>query len=273
MGNRPQDRTQHPPCVVFQDKAIYCPDWIVSGTSSTSKELHMVSHRPYFFLHTLLSTMLILCISVSNARATTDFDGQYWVPFYLTFPLSDTWKGYFEVNPRVGDSLSEFDQLLIRPALGYVVTPRLSLWQGYAWVTNYRPEFRGEHRIFQQLVYTRKFSSFHIMNRSRLEERIIQRGQGTGIRARTMLRANIPLESAPLWSFVVYDEIFVNLTTVGNGPLGGFDQNRLFLGFNRTLTPEIKMDIGYQNQAINNRSDGLVNRVNHILLIQIFVNL
>ncbi len=233
----------------------------------------MITPQKKSFGITLLTILLLFCLSPSPARARTSIDGQYWVPFYLTIPFSEQWLGYFEVNPRVGDSLSEFDQLLIRPALGYQVTPRLSLWQGYAWVTNYRPEFRGEHRIFQQLIYSRKYSFLHMMNRWRLEERIIQRGQGTGIRARSMLRANFPFDRFPLWAFAVYDEIFVNLTAVGNGPLAGFDQNRLFLGFNRTLTPNYNVDIGYQNQAINTRADGLVNRINHILLIQIFANL
>ena len=233
----------------------------------------MVLRRPIALLLVFFLTILISLSHVSRAGATTEFDGQFWIPFYLTFPLTDSWKGYFEVNPRVGNDLSRFDQLLIRPALGYALNPSLSLWLGYAWVTNYQPAFRWEHRVFQQVIYRKAFSISKVMSRSRLEQRIFQNGSGTGIRARTMLRANFPITSAPLWAFAVYDEIFVNLTAVGNGPLAGFDQNRLFLGVNRTISPQINVDLGYQNQAINTRLKGLVNRVNHILLFQIFVNL
>ena len=41
---------------------------------------------------------------------------------------------------------------------------------------------------------------------------------------------------APEWAVVAYDEIFVNLNTVGTtqgkGPAAGFDQNRVLVGIN-----------------------------------------
>ena len=71
----------------------------------------------------------------------------------------------------------------------------------------------------------------------------------------------------------MYDEIFVNLNTVGNGPDSGFDQNRLFLGMNRQFTEHFNMDLGYQMQALNNSQPELVNQINHIILLQFFINL
>ncbi len=208
------------------------------------------------------------------ARAATTQEAQVWLPVYLTAPLGEKMIGYFELNPRIGiaDSDGEFDQLLVRPALGYQLTKTISLWLGYAWVTNYRPEFRSEQRIYQQLLYVKRFSRFSLVSRSRLEERIIQDAEGTGVRIRSMLRVNLPLDTAKLWAFVLYDEPFFNLTTVGNGPAGGFDQNRLFVGFNRRISDQIRIDLGYQNQIINTRESGPGNVVNHIALVQFFVN-
>ena len=71
----------------------------------------------------------------------------------------------------------------------------------------------------------------------------------------------------------MYDEIFVNLNAVGNGPDSGLDQNRFFLGMNHRFTDQFNMDLGYQMQALNNRSSGLINQINHIILLQFFINL
>ena len=101
---------------------------------------------------------------------------------------------------------------------------------------NDQPNFTGEQRIYQQLSYKNKFSfleSFQfvtILSRSRLEERWIQHVSDTAFRARTMMRADFPLPMLPSWSFVTFDEIFVNMNGVSGGPEGGFDQNRFFIG-------------------------------------------
>ncbi|MGH7148037.1 MAG: DUF2490 domain-containing protein [Nitrospiraceae bacterium] len=208
-----------------------------------------------------------------HADSTVKQDFRLWAPVYLTVPLSTSFIGYMEVNPRFGDDVSELDQLILRPAIGYKLTDHWSLWQGYAWVGNYQPRFIEENRLFQQLLYKETFPFVKITSRSRLEERLIEHTDGTAVRARTMLRVDVPLPQAPDWAIVVYDEIFVNLNTVGNGPESGFDQNRLFLGMNHQFMKQFNMDVGYQMQALNNRQSGLINQINHIILLQCFINL
>ena len=67
--------------------------------------------------------------------------------------------------------------------------------------------------------------------------------------------------AAPEWAVVVYDEIFMNVNAVGNGPDSGFDQNRLFLGLNRQFTEHFNMDLGYQMQTLNNCQPELINQL------------
>jgi Protein of unknown function (DUF2490) len=81
---------------------------------------------------------------------------------------------------------------------------------------------------FSKLIYSNKFSTFKLLSRSRLEERWIQNAIGTAVRARTMLRGVFPLPAYPGLALAVYDEIFVNLNTIRQGPEAGFDQNRFF---------------------------------------------
>ncbi len=72
-----------------------------------------------------------------------------------------------------------------------------------------------------------------------MEERWIEHADGTAVRFRQMLRADFPIPQAPDWALVAYDEVFVNLNTVGastgKGPGAGLDQNRFFLGINKTF--------------------------------------
>ena len=223
------------------------------------------------------------------AQSTQTFsqDFRLWSPVFLTVKLPSSFLAYMEVNPRFADldDAGHIDQLILRPALGYQLTENVSIWQGYAWVGNFNQKhtppqspFFEENRIYQQVNYTHKFGSFKILSRTRLEERWIEHADGTAVRFRTMLRGMYPLPMAPEWALVGYEEIFVNLNTVGSpqgkGPAAGFDQNRVFVGINRTFSKYFNMDFGYQNQLLNNRSiPNLANQMNHVILLQFYINL
>jgi len=215
----------------------------------------------------------------------TRSDFRLWTPVYLTVKLPSKFIAYMEVNPRIGDDVTNIDQLLLRPAIGYQLTEHLSIWQGYAWVGNFnqphtppQSPFFEENRIYQQVNYNHKFSHFKFLSRTRLEERWIEHADGTAVRFRQLLRADFPIPQAPDWALVAYDEVFVNLNTVGapsgKGPEAGLDQNRLFLGINKTFSRHFNVDMGYQNQMLNSRNlPGNANLINHIFLLQFFINL
>jgi len=58
------------------------------------------------------------------------------------------------------------------------------------------------------------------------------------------------------------------------GPGAGFDQNRIFVGINKTFTSWLNVDLGYQNRSIDNRKrEGNANQINRILLLQSWINL
>ena len=229
-------------------------------------------------------------LSGSGKSATSVEDFRLWTPVYLNVKLPNRFLAYMEVNPRIGDDVTNIDQLLLRPALGYQLTDNLSIWQGYGWVGNFNQKhtppqspFFQESRVFQQVIYTDKFSNFNFMSRTRMEERFIEGAAGTALRFRQMLKLSYPLPMAPEWSLVGYDEIFINLNSVdsfddarrgGHAPGAGIDQNRLFLGVNKKFNQYFNVDIGYQNQMLNSRTkDGNANLINHILLLQFYFNL
>lgn len=211
--------------------------------------------------------------SAVHAQSTLNHDFRLWSPLYLTAQLPSSFLANMEVHPRFGEDVSELNQLVVRPVLGYQLTERWSIWQGYTWVGTYRPRFSEEHHSIQQLIYRRPFPSFELFSRFMLEERVIGGADGTGVRARALVRVDVPIPRAPEWAFVLYNEILVNVNSVRNGPREGFDENRFVVAINRQVTEQISMDVGYQLQAQHRANPGLVNQLNHILLIQFFVNL
>ncbi len=227
----------------------------------------------------LLSTIELNTNSSSSSPSSSqngrlDHAFQMWTPVYIDVPISKNKKtrGYFEANPRMGDNLNGVDQLLLRSALGYRFTPKLSGYLGHVWVGNFQPEFLKENRVFQQLGFGHVIRKrLQVLHRARLEERFIQNTDGEcSMRARYMLRFALPLKER--FYAVVSDELFVNLNTVPNGPLRGIDQNRIYAGIGRQMNNKMRLEVGYQQQYVN-RSDPTDDRANHILVTSLFLSL
>lgn len=200
----------------------------------------------------LLAGCAALCLSIPAAPARADeSDTQQWTILTIEKDLSKRWRGYFEIQPRFGQDISKLDRLIIRPAIGYRVNSKLSLWQGYGWTPAFEPEFNDEHRLYQQVLFEDKLGKTTFSSRTRLEERFIEGAGSTSVRFRSMLRFMHPISADRKWAAVVYDELFFNLTSSSPGPVGGFDQNRLFLGVSRQLNEQLRVETGYLMNHIN----------------------
>lgn len=197
-------------------------------------------------------------------------DGQAWFLATAHGSIGGNWKLYLEAQPRVGGGPSEdgIQQLLLRPAIGYQITPTWSLWQGYAWTPSFHPD-KDENRIYQQsLVETpREILPVSLVNRTRLEERWIQGASNVSFRLRHMLKAVYPLTDDGVWALVGYDELFVNLDSSKGGPSSGFNQNRVFFGVDYVVMEGVKLEVGYMNQYLH--ASGKEDGMNHNGVMQI----
>ncbi len=201
-------------------------------------------------------------------------DLQQWDVVTLTLPVSPGKRAlwYGEVQPRVGNlqdrgSSGDFTQLILRTAVGWQLSNRVSVWQGYAWTPVFEPINVNEHRIYQQLNIQGTIRRLQLTNRTRLEERWIENNDGkVSIRLRHLVRGMVPLDAKQRWFIVLSEEAFVTLKGVSNGPAAGFDQNRLFVGINRKLSEAVNAELGYMNQWINTR-DPVSDRMNHAILL------
>ncbi|MCW5823942.1 MAG: DUF2490 domain-containing protein [Cyanobacteria bacterium TGS_CYA1] len=218
-----------------------------------------------------LTLALMLMLGVTKpSYAGIEHDLQLWTPVTLDARLYRNLRGYLEINPRIGDNITQMSQLLIRPALQYRVNEGCSLFAGYLWGTTYlNGDVLHEHRLWEQVLFDKDIKRFSIINRTRLEQRMFPHLADTGNRLRHMLKLEYDLNSKLY--LVASDELFVNLNSVKNGPQAGIDQNRIFAGVGLRPLKRTRIEAGYQYQWIN-RTDQF-DQGNHAILIQTFIGI
>lgn len=181
-------------------------------------------------------------------------------------------KLWLEGQGRFGDDVSQFSQGILRIGLGYSVFDNLSFWLGYGWIPN-EPvgpsEAFDEHRIWQQMLWTEKISDGNFMSRSRLEQRFDERGDDVGWRFRQFFKYYRPTSLSPKLSWVLWDEVFVDINKPDWKADNGFDQNRIFAGLGYQLDNNIRTEFGYINQYI--RKPSARDSMNHILSFNLFL--
>ena len=76
------------------------------------------------------SVIMIMALMVSTSvKATSDF--QIWVPININAKLTEQLRGFLELQPRIGDNASNLTTAIVRPALGWALNEKATLWVGY----------------------------------------------------------------------------------------------------------------------------------------------
>ncbi|MGV3720113.1 MAG: DUF2490 domain-containing protein, partial [Actinomycetota bacterium] len=84
----------------------------------------------------------IICAAlfgIGAAPARADVDNQQWTLITLQKELTPRWRAYFEVQPRFSEDASGTERLIVRPAIGYRLNSKVSVWQGYGWTPLFEP--------------------------------------------------------------------------------------------------------------------------------------
>jgi len=213
----------------------------------------------------------VLLWAAAPSSAQTTVDGRAWwnVTFQERPGTERPWRWYFELQGRHRDGVTGFDQLLVRPAVGYDLPPRSSLWAGYGYTPGFPPtgDVLTENRMWQQYLWAGPGLGSALQWRSRLEQRWIEAAGSVAWRFRQFVRLTKPVSTRGGLAVVVWDEMFVHLNDTGR-TAQGFDQNRVFGGIGVSAGRHARVEVGYLNQAIHAASGP--NRRNHVLLA--FVN-
>lgn len=220
-----------------------------------------------------LTTALIAfaLVSGSGLSHAVDDEFQAWSAVAANGPINDgELLFWFDGHARFGDDAGRLSTSIIRPGLGWRYSPDLTLWLGYARVTGHQADPNiEEDRAWQQAIYRLgDFATGQLSGRTRLEQRFRDEDSDTGVRVRQFLRWAKPIPNSSL-SYVVANELFLNLNDAEWGQSSGFNQNRLFLGLNQKVNETYKVEVGYVHNYIN--QIGRDNQLNHILSASLFV--
>ncbi|MET0259287.1 MAG: DUF2490 domain-containing protein [Methylobacterium sp.] len=218
----------------------------------------------------LLSAVCLLTAG-SPAAAQVTHDGQLWINATV-FGGVDRFAYFAEIQPRFGEGISQLDQLLLRPALGWKLDEELTLYQGYAYVETRPlggPSFT-EDRSFQQIDWKiGTFEGVTVSSRTRFEQRWQSNGRDTGFRLREFLRFARPLSDAEgSISALGWTEAFLALNDTDWGARAGFDRVRTFVGLEVPTGGKSAVEIGYMNQTVNTPAAGT--EMDHIISLSFF---
>ncbi len=218
------------------------------------------------FLRLIAFLILATLISCKNAIAETIEDGRYWFSLYTQGPLpKENFYWSLDIHPRWREEGRHFDTLILRPSLIYKITPKTSIWTGYDTINNHpagQSSFQ-ENRLWEQVMHQfEPFGALTLTVRTRFEQRDREDYSDIAHRLRQMVRATTPSSLHQQLSWVVWDELFINLNQTDWGVMRGTDQNRLFLGANWKFDELSNLEVGYINQYVNGKT---IDRENHIL--------
>lgn len=244
----------------------------------------MIWVRVSIFVLLILQSFLI-----RGQTRTHAYNTNAWLMYFGNHKFSTRMGLHAEVQWRRSDLFSENQQLLLRAGLDFYAKPDVRFTIGYGFVETYPyGEFAvqqafPEHRIWQQILIQQELGKVKLAHRYRLEQRMIGNAS-TGEfengryenRMRYMARATINITNGehPIFA-ALYDEVFINFgKDVGYNI---FDQNRLYGAVGYTISPTLKMEVGYLYQVVQLRTlDGtsLHNKIenNHTLQIALFSN-
>lgn len=176
-----------------------------------------------------------------------------WLIYFGNQKLDQKWNWNNEIQYRNHNFIGDLQQFVVRTGFGYNLSDNnntILLGYGYFHSQNYISDLvnkvaTNEHRIFQQFVTKQNFSSVYIQHRYRIEERIFN--NDFQIRFRYFLGVNVPINKKLMlpktFYASVYNELFLNNQNQF------FDRNRLYGALGYVINKNLKMEIGYMNQA------------------------
>jgi hypothetical protein len=214
----------------------------------------------------ILLASAALALPLAPACAQTSQDEQAWINVTVTGSLKDELLYFVEAQPRLTEGVSEMRQAILRGAIGWRLSDRVSVYQGYAYIAQPVPgpgADRDEQRSFQQLSWTLLPGATEISTRTRFEQRWVSGFDDTGLRVRQMVRAETPIApgAKPLKALMSFEGMFA-LNDTDWGARSGFDQLRSFVGVEVPIKGKSTVEAGYLNQLVN-RSGGAT-AVNHV---------
>jgi hypothetical protein len=161
---------------------------------------------------------------------------------------------------------------MVRTAVGYSLSDRATIWAGYTWLPtqNINKPFVSQQDVWPAFRYVLPTSIGTLSFRTMVESNFLQ-GSEVRVRPRQMIKLMHPLEFEPRLSLIAWDEFFVRVNSTQFGGQSGFDQNRAFAGLGWTFNKNIRTEVGYMNQYLDDNTH-TNNTMRHLIMASMFVN-
>lgn len=234
---------------------------------------------PRNFCKPLLASALLSATFFQTAKAGELIeDSGAWVQVVaegslkVISPSLETGRLWLEGQTRFDGDFNNWYQGMVRTAVGYSLSDRATIWAGYTFLPthNIGKLYIGQQDIWPAFRYNLPTSIGTIMFRTMWESNF---GQGEQIRERPrqMVKFNHPLDFENRLSLIAWDEAFYRVNTTNWGGKSGFDQNRAFAGIGWTFNSNIRTELGYLNQFIDDANHNNAT-VHHLGMLSIFMS-
>lgn len=207
---------------------------------------------------TPLAAVLVTWLLIPAVTSAVESASGAWLIISATdrFPsrnpsTQSRWHYWVDAQARYPDIGSGTNQLLIRPAIGYSISPALSVWAGYARFRTHGASGNTltEDRYWQQLSWrVGAWRGGAVSTRFRLEQRDLSSGSDTGVVLRAQLKYVRKLAAGGDTDLIASIEPFFDLADTDWGADAGLSQSRLYLGLGWKLSGKTAVEVGYQNQ-------------------------
>ncbi len=179
-----------------------------------------------------------------------------WFIYFGNQKINKNWNFHSEIQYRNYDFIGDTNQLLLRTGIGYNLTENNNnVLLGYGFINTQKyvsnsdeKTETNEHRIFQQFITRQNFGVIFLQHRYRIEERFLP--NDFQMRFRYFLAINVPINKKMMdknaFYFSGYNEIFISTEK----PM--FDRNRLYGALGYIINKNIKIEVGFMAQTLEN---------------------
>ena len=210
----------------------------------------------------------IACLGFAGFQPAiaADNDFQQWSLVFANHNFANNWSASMQVESRWSDDKNAFDEVIVKPAGYYRFTDRFQLGFGYKHITKYKES--NEQDLWQEIYYKTPISKYAITHQARLEQRDINGISGILPRLRYLINVQRPLNAT--YYLKSWGAVRFNLGNKGEGPVAGFEQNRIFFGLGAHTSKRGKFEVGYLWKYEKTRDD--INKSDHVISLQFHFN-
>lgn len=234
-------------------------------------------YRKIFLFKSL--QLLLLGASVAHAQAgELAEDSGTWMQavgegsMKIIDPSLQKGRIWLEGQSRFDGNWDHWYQGMVRTAVGYSLSDRATIWAGYTWLPthNIGKDYIAQQDVWPAFRYILPTDIGTITFRTLWESNFLL-GNQVRERPRQMIKFVHPFEFEPRLSFVTWDEAFYRVNTTTWGGKSGFDQNRAFAGVGWNFNSNVRTELGYLNQYIED-ANHINATMHHLAMASVFIN-